>query len=189
VRLRQWEFLTHPTRDLCFSLSVRSNQYRSRADPELHRQRDQRHRKCGSDLEPVGNRVHRECLRDVHRWDYNAATYNAPATVSAKLTVTIVATSVTDTTKSTSSTVVVNPAPSFTTTSLAGGTVGTAYSATLQPAAAWAHSHGAWRLVLAACGSFLEQRGSDFRHADCCGTTSFTVKLTDQSAAKQGRSQ
>src|ERR1035437_6481374 len=62
----------------------------------------------------------------------SAVTYNAPVTVSAKTTVTIVAASVADTTKSVSSTVVVTPAPSITTTSLSGGTVGTAYSATLQ---------------------------------------------------------
>ena len=62
----------------------------------------------------------------------SAATYNAPATVSSSMTVTVLATSVSDTTKSMSSTVVVTPAPSITTTSLASGTVGTAYSATLQ---------------------------------------------------------
>ena len=60
-----------------------------------------------------------------------AATYNAPATVSASLTVTVTATSAADTSKSMSSTVVVDPPPSITTTSLANGVVGTAYSATL----------------------------------------------------------
>ena len=41
----------------------------------------------------------------------SAVVYSAPATVSAKMTVTIVATSITDKTKSMSSTVVVTPAP------------------------------------------------------------------------------
>ena len=116
-----------------------------------------------------------------------AATYNAPATVSAKLTVTIVATSVTDTTKSTSSTVVVNPAPSFTTTSLAGGTVGTAYSATLQ--ASGGVGALTWSLATGSslpAGLSLSSAGAISGTPTAAGTTSFTVKLTDQSAAKQG---
>ena len=62
----------------------------------------------------------------------SAAVYNAPASVSSNMAVTIVATSAADKTKSASSKVVVTPAPSITTTTLTNGIVGKTYSATLQ---------------------------------------------------------
>ncbi len=60
-----------------------------------------------------------------------AVTYTAPATVSSPLTVSVKATSAKDSAVSASTSVVVNPPPAVTTTSLSGGTVGTAYSETL----------------------------------------------------------
>jgi hypothetical protein len=117
----------------------------------------------------------------------SAAIYNAPASVSAKMTVTIVATSVTDTTKSTSSTVVVNPAPSISATSPAGGTVGSAYSATLQ--ATGGVGTLTWSLASGSSlpgGLTLSGAGAISGTPTTAGTTSFTVKVTDQSAAQQG---
>src|SRR6202521_701120 len=63
-----------------------------------------------------------------------AITYTAPANVAANITVTLIAASVSDTTKTATLNVTVTPPPSVTTTSLASGTVGTAYSVTLQEA-------------------------------------------------------
>jgi hypothetical protein len=117
----------------------------------------------------------------------SAATYNAPASVSAKMTVTIVASSVTDTSKSTSSTVVVNPTPSISATSPAGGTVGSAYSATLQ--ASGGVGTLTWSLVSGSslpAGLTLSSSGAISGTPTTAGTTSFTVKVTDQSAAQQG---
>ncbi len=117
----------------------------------------------------------------------SAATYNAPATVSAKMTVTIVATSVADITKSISSTVVVTPSPSVTTSTLAGGTVGTAYSATLN--ATGGASTLTWTLVSGSslpAGLSLSSAGAISGTPTAAGTTTFSVKVTDQSAAQQG---
>jgi len=117
----------------------------------------------------------------------SAVTYNAPASVSGSMTVTILATSVTDTTKSMSSTVVVTPPPSITTTSLASGTVGTAYSATLQA------SGGAgtltWSLASGStlpAGLSLSSSGAISGTPTTPATTSFTVKVTDSSGGQPG---
>ena len=116
-----------------------------------------------------------------------AATYNAPATVSANMTVSVQATSVADSTKSMASTVVVTPAPSITTTSIANGTVGTAYSATLQA------SGGAgtltWSLATGSslpAGLSLSGSGAISGTPTAAGASTFTVKLTDASAGKAG---
>jgi len=60
-----------------------------------------------------------------------SATYNAPSPITSSLTVTVTATSVANTGKSASSAVNVNPAPTISTTSLAAGSVGDSYLATL----------------------------------------------------------
>jgi len=116
-----------------------------------------------------------------------SATYNAPTTVSANMTVTVMATSVTDTTKSVTSPVIVTPAPSITTTSLASGTVGTAYSATLQA------SGGAgtltWSLASGSslpAGLSLSGTGTISGTPTAAATTTFTVKVTDSSGAQGG---
>jgi hypothetical protein len=116
-----------------------------------------------------------------------SATYNAPATVSANTTVTVMATSVADTTKSMTSTVIVTPAPSITTTSLASGTVGTAYSATLQASGGagtltWSMASGS---TLPA-GLSLSSSGAISGTPTTPATTSFTVKVTDSSGAQAG---
>jgi hypothetical protein len=108
-----------------------------------------------------------------------AATYNAPATVAADLTVSVRATSAADTSKSASSTVVVKPPPSITTTTLSSGIVGVAYSATL------AASGGAGTLTWSvASGSLpaglsLSSSGAISGTPTAAGTSTFTVKVTD----------
>ena len=116
-----------------------------------------------------------------------AATFNAPATVSANMTVTVMATSAKDTSKSVTSTVIIAPAPSITTASLASGTVGTAYSATLQAGGGagtltWALASGS---ALPA-GLSLSGTGMISGTPTAAATTSFTVKVTDSSGAQGG---
>src|ERR1019366_7638125 len=57
--------------------------------------------------------------------------YAAPSTISATSSVTVAATSVADATKSASATIALIPSVQITTSSLPGGTAGTAYSAAL----------------------------------------------------------
>ena len=116
-----------------------------------------------------------------------AATFNAPTTVSANMTVTVMATSAKDTTKSVTSTVVVTPPPSITTTSLTSGTVGSAYSATLQA------SGGAgtltWSLASGSslpAGLSLSGTGTISGTPTAAASTTFTVKVTDSSGAQGG---
>ena len=115
------------------------------------------------------------------------ATYNTPVTVSANMTVTITATSVADTTKSASGTLVVSPLPRITTTALSAATVGIAYTATLKA------SGGAgaltWSLVSGSAlpaGLTLSSSGTISGTPTTTATTNFTVKVTDSSAATQG---
>ncbi len=60
-----------------------------------------------------------------------SATYNTPASVPAALTATVTATSITDSTKSATLQIKVNPLPAVTMTSIAAATAGTAYNAAL----------------------------------------------------------
>ena len=119
--------------------------------------------------------------------DKTGATYNAPATVSAGMTVTVQATSVADTSKSASATVSVTPAPSITTTKLSAGTVGKAYSATLKA------SGGAgaltWSLASGSslpAGLSLSSAGTISGTPTTVGTATFTVKVTDASGGEGG---
>jgi hypothetical protein len=108
-----------------------------------------------------------------------SVTYNAPATVSANLTVTLTATSVADTTKSASVAIVVSPPPAVTTTTLPDGSVGTAYSSTLQAsggagALTWSLSAGTLPagLTLSAAGVISGTPTTQ-------GNSTFTVQVTD----------
>jgi hypothetical protein len=116
------------------------------------------------------------------------ATYNAPTPVSSNLTVSVLATSVADTSKSASSSVVVTPPPTITTTSLLNGTVGTAYSATL-------HATGGagtltWSLAtgssLPANLSLNSSSGAITGTPTASGPSTFTVKVTDSSGGQPG---
>ncbi|HUZ47167.1 MAG TPA: putative Ig domain-containing protein, partial [Terriglobia bacterium] len=108
-----------------------------------------------------------------------AVTYNAPAVVASNLTVSVTATSVTKSSISTSSTVVVSPAPAITTTSLASGVVGTSYSQTL------AATGGAGTLTWSITGtlpaglSLNASTGVISGTPTAYGTSTFTVKVTD----------
>jgi hypothetical protein len=97
-------------------------------------------------------------------------------------------TSVADASKSASTAVVVSPAPSITTASLANGTVGAAYSATLQATGGtgtlnWGLASGS---TLPAGLILTGSTGAITGAATAAGTTNFTVQVTDQSRAHEG---
>jgi hypothetical protein len=109
-----------------------------------------------------------------------AVTYNAPTPVNANLTVTVTATSVADATKSASVSLTVTPPPTVTTTSpLTAGTVGAAYSVTLQA------SGGAgaltWSLASGTLpnGLSLSSGGVISGTPTATGTSTFTVQVAD----------
>lgn len=114
-------------------------------------------------------------------------TYSAPKTVSASMTVSIQAMSVTDTTKVASAAVTVSPAPSISTTTVADGTVGTAYSANLvatggSGSLTWALDSG----CSLPAGLSLSNSGTISGTPTAAGTTNFTVKATDASGGHEG---
>jgi hypothetical protein len=116
-----------------------------------------------------------------------AATYNAPASVSANMTVSVTATSIADTTKSASTPVVVAPPPAITTTTLPSGAVATAYSDTL--AATGGSGTLTWSLASGSslpAGLSLSTAGVISGTPTAPGTTNFTVKVTDASQGQQG---
>jgi len=116
----------------------------------------------------------------------SAAVYDAPASVTAKMTVSITATSVADKTKSVSSAVVVTPARA----SRRHRSRAAPWAPPTAPhcrAAVAPDSHlepGVWLIV--ACRSFTEQCGSDFRHAQRYGEFNLYCKVTDASGAQGG---
>ena len=117
----------------------------------------------------------------------SGVTYNAPASVSTNMTVAVQATSVADTSKSKSTTLVISPEPSITTTTLASGAVGTAYSANLQA------SGGAgaltWSLASGSslpAGLSLSSAGAISGTPTTAGTKTFTAKVTDASGGHEG---
>jgi len=166
IRLRRGRiFHEDSTRGIGFSYSVDSDHHRPGSNPEVRASVANDSKSLGVTWSLFGNLVHGRCLRDVDRQHDFRGRYNAPATVSTKMTVTIVATSVADTTKSNPRPVVVTPAPSITTTSLANGTVRTAYSPVWRRPAGPERSPGACQRLLAARGPLAQQCRSDFRHA------------------------
>ncbi|HXA04421.1 MAG TPA: putative Ig domain-containing protein [Bryobacteraceae bacterium] len=108
-----------------------------------------------------------------------AVTYTAPASITTASTATITATSVFDTTKTTTLTINLVPPPSVTTPSLAAGTVGTAYSATL--AAANGVAPYAWSVTVGTLppGLTLAATGAITGTPTAFGTSSFTVQVKD----------
>jgi len=110
------------------------------------------------------------------------ATYNPPAPLTSSLTVTVTATSAGDTRKSASASVVTNPAPSITTTSLPSGKVGTAYSATL--AATGGTGTLTWSVAVGSppTGLTLSTAGQISGTPTAAGASNFTVKVTDSAA-------
>ncbi|HVA01947.1 MAG TPA: Ig domain-containing protein [Terriglobia bacterium] len=117
-----------------------------------------------------------------------AAKYNAPASVSGAVNVSVTARSVKDTSVSKSTAVAVAPAPAVTTTSLKGGTPGTAYSATLQAtggtgALSWSIASGTLPDGLALDASSGAISGTPTTG----GTSTFTVQVTDSAATPQSQ--
>ena len=107
-------------------------------------------------------------------------TYNAPANVTANLSVTVTATAVSDSTRTAVVNITVTPAPALSTASLAGGVVGTAYSATLQATGGvsplnWSVTTGALPAGLSLNGSTGAITGTP----TAPGTANFTAKVTD----------
>ncbi len=115
-----------------------------------------------------------------------SATYNAPATVSANLDITVTATSVADPTKTGSAVIVVSPPPSIMTTTLVNATPNTNYSATLQ--ATGGVGTLTWSLASGPLptGLSLSSTGAITGDPTVSGTSTFTVQVTDSSAAPEG---
>jgi hypothetical protein len=117
-------------------------------------------------------------------------TYNAPSTVSAALAVTVTATSVADATKTAAVNLTVTPAPAISTTSLAGGTVGTAYSQTLKASGGagtltWSVSVGTLPNGL----SLNTGTGAITGTPTTVATSAFTVKVTDSGSPAMSATQ
>jgi hypothetical protein len=120
----------------------------------------------------------------------NAATYNAPTSVSNTLTVTVTATSVADISKSKSSTVTVAPAPRIATITLPNATPNVSYSASL-------HATGgvgtlSWGLVGGSLPTGLQLNsagqiyGTPTSSSTSDSTAAFTLQVTDSSQAAAG---
>jgi len=117
-----------------------------------------------------------------------AATYNAPTPVTSSLTVSVTATSAADSAKSKSSTVVVNAAPSITTTTLTSGTVGTAYSATL--AATGGTGSLTWSLASGTLPAGLSLASGAISGTPTAeGSSTFTVQVSDAAPTPVSASQ
>ena len=108
-----------------------------------------------------------------------SVTYTAPNPVTAGLSVSVVATSVADNTKSEAASLTVVPPPSISTTSLPAGVVGSAYTAMLQesggvPPFSWSVASGSLPT-----GFTLGTDGT-IEGAPCtAGTSNFAVRLAD----------
>ncbi|MCL5005716.1 MAG: Ig domain-containing protein [Acidobacteria bacterium] len=118
-----------------------------------------------------------------------AATYNAPASLSAGIDVSVTATSVKDNSVSKSTTVVVDTAPIVTTTTpLPGGVVGTPYSTTLQAtggtgALTWSLASGS----SLPAGLALTSGGVIAGTPTAQGTSTFTVQVTDSAGTPESQ--
>src|SRR5579859_2651465 len=109
-----------------------------------------------------------------------AVTYTAPASITTASTATITATSVFDSTKTTTLTINLVPPPSVSTTSLAAGTVGAAYSATL--AATNGVTPYTWSVTVGTLPAGLTlaaSTGAITGTPTAYGTSSFTVQVKD----------
>ena len=113
----------------------------------------------------------------------SSAMYNAPASVTANMTVSLVATSIGDTTKSASITITVMPMPSVTTTSVPNGVQNSAYSSTTL-AAAGGISPYTWSVTVGSLPAGLSLVGSTgviSGTPTAAGTSNFTVQVADAS--------
>jgi len=115
-----------------------------------------------------------------------SVTYNAPASVSASLSVAVTATSVAAPTQYNSSPLFVMPPPSIVTTALPIATPTYIYSTTLQAAGGvqplnWSVASGSLP-----AGLTLNSAGTIYGVPTTGGTSTFTLKVTDSSGAPAG---
>jgi hypothetical protein len=114
----------------------------------------------------------------------SAAIYNSPATVTSSMTVSVVATSIGDTTKSASVSVTVMPLPSITTTSLPSGVQNSAYTSTTMAGSGgiapltWSVSVGS----LPAGLTLNSTTGVISGTPTAAGTSNFTIQVADASS-------
>jgi len=115
----------------------------------------------------------------------SGATYNAPA-LSANLSVTVIATSIADVTKSSSAAVVVSPPPGITTTSLNSATSNASYSATLQASGGVAPL--TWSIAGGGLpsGLSLNSSGAIIGTPTASGNFTFTAQVADSTTAAEG---
>jgi hypothetical protein len=115
-----------------------------------------------------------------------SATYNAPSSVAADLSITVTATSIADSTKSGSAVVMISPPPTVTTTALSNATPNATYSATLQ--ATGGVGTLTWSIASGTLPTGLSLNNSGVISGDptVSGTSTFTVQVTDSSAAVGG---
>lgn len=108
-----------------------------------------------------------------------SVTYSAPTAVTANLSVKVIATSVSEATKSNSGSVTVVPPPFIATHSLPNATAGTAYSATLQVTGGIAPYNWIVTAGTLPPGLDVNADGSISGMPGAGGTFSFTVQATD----------
>lgn len=112
-----------------------------------------------------------------------SVTYNAPSSLQfGTINISVIATSVADSTKSASVSMTVVPPPSITTTSLPAASGGTAYNATLQgsggiPPLSWSITSGSLPATLA-----LSSDGTISGTPCAGGTSNFTVQVADSAS-------
>ena len=116
----------------------------------------------------------------------SAATYNAPRSVSANLSITVTVTSIADTSKSNSAKVLVSPPPSITTTTLTRATLNSNYNAALQTSGGVAPL--TWFVASGSLppGLSLASSGTITGAPTASGDFTFTVQVTDSSTATEG---
>ncbi len=124
-----------------------------------------------------------------------AARYNAPPSVTNSSSITVTATAVADSTKSSASTVVLTPAPHINTLSLPNATPADyypaqSYSATLQASGGvgsltWTLTSGSLPAGLQLTSSGIIS-GTPTSTSPVASTSNFTVQVTDQSQATSG---
>lgn len=115
-----------------------------------------------------------------------SATYGAPSSVGSGLEVTVRATSVAQNTASAASTVMVNPSPSVTTTSLPAGAVGAPYGFSLT--ASGGTGNLIWSIASGSLPAGLTLNagtGKILGTPEVPGPTNFTVKVTDSAPSPE----
>ena len=113
----------------------------------------------------------------------SSVTYTAPAATSSAVTVTITATSIADATKSSTVTITIPAKLSITTSTLATGNVGTAYSAQLSASGGispytWTLTSGTLPSCITLNSAGLVSSSSGLM-ASCAGTVALNFKVTD----------